>query len=602
MCLVPAPEGADYVALSYVWGQVPTLKTKTDNFDMLHEEGSFNRLEGEIAATIRDSMRLVPILGERYLWVDSLCIVQDDEDSLRQHISQMSTIFENATFAIIAAHGKDASSGLPGLRNVSKPRTLPPVLRLTEDMGFTARLEDRLRWAALTTRGWTMQEQIFSRRKLVFFENSVRWICRSNTYYEDIDSPHDFESKYLSIDGGESFDKLSPLELSLDVPDLSILCKLIGLYNRRAFTFDEDVIPAFSSTFSSMGAAFPQGFIYGLPAAFFDVALLWRSRGNDLRRREAWNKNTPCPPSWTWAGWQGSLENFTWTSACYMKNPPWKWGTAHWEPFQAIPMLTWYTRDSKDGRQQPLPFQNEWHDYKRRYMGKEVDLPDGWVFKTEDADKEKDRIEGVVRTHEDRFKYLEDPECEVSYQQLQTTYYYEHQSCPSIKFWHPVPLGINPEPPNKLQRPPSYWKYLCAETQQAKLWGVKPRYNTTLERAVSYRYPSKFVVPMFGISLGVTAVFRNEAGEEVGELGVDSREDLDRIYEAELNGVLCDLVVVSRGLNYPDPQPVGLETWSFYNVLWVVWEDGIAYRRGVGRVKKSVWEGLEKEDISLVLG
>jgi hypothetical protein len=44
------------------------------------------------------------------------------------------------------------------------------------------------------------------------------------------------------------------------------------------------------------------------------------------------------------------------------------------------------------------------------------------------------------------------------------------------------------------------------------------------------------------------------------------------------------------------------ETWSFYNVLWVEWEDAVAYRKGIGRVKRSVWDRLEKEDISLVLG
>ncbi|KAH6987226.1 heterokaryon incompatibility protein-domain-containing protein [Ilyonectria destructans] len=602
MCLVPAPEAASYIALSYVWGQVPTLKAKMDNLEKLQEKGIFNRLEGEIAATIRDSMRLVPMLGKRYLWVDSLCIVQDDEDSLRRHISQMASIFEYASLAIIAADGKDASSGLPGLRNVSKPRTLPPILKLTENLSITARMEDQLRGGPLTSRGWTMQEQIFSRKKLAFFKNSVRWICRSNTYYEDIDTPHDLDSKLARIDGGEAFYSLSPLDLSLDVPDLSVLCNLTNLYNQRDLTFDEDVISAFASTFSSMSAAFPHGFVYGLPAAFFDAALLWRSRGNRLVQRVSSNAGVLCPPSWTWAGWQGYLESHAFTSACYMKNGPFQWSTSHWEPYQAIPMLTWYTRNSKDGPQLPLPFQNKWYDYKRRYMGKEVDLPDGWVFRTEDAEEEAERIAEILESRARHLRWLDDPECEVSYQQLQTTYYYDHPSCPNIKFWHPVPLGVDSKPTDTSKRPPSYWRYLCAQTQRAKLWGFKPRYNTTLDRALSYQRPYMFVVPMFGISLGVTAVFRNEEGDEVGELGVDSEEDLRQIYEAEQNGVSCDIVAVSRGLHYPDPQPVERETWSFYNVLWVVWEDGIAYRKGVGRVMRSVWEGLQKEDISLVLG
>jgi hypothetical protein len=43
-------------------------------------------------------------------------------------------------------------------------------------------------------------------------------------------------------------------------------------------------------------------------------------------------------------------------------------------------------------------------------------------------------------------------------------------------------------------------------------------------------------------------------------------------------------------------------TWSFCNVLWVEWENGVAYRKAMGRVERDTWEGLKKEEISLVLG
>jgi hypothetical protein len=44
------------------------------------------------------------------------------------------------------------------------------------------------------------------------------------------------------------------------------------------------------------------------------------------------------------------------------------------------------------------------------------------------------------------------------------------------------------------------------------------------------------------------------------------------------------------------------ELYEFYNVLWVEWKQGIAYRRGHGRVEKGVWEGLDVEKVELVLG
>lgn len=60
-------------------------------------------------------MELVRALDERYVWVDALCIVQDDNDSKMQDIHNMGALYANATFTIVAADG-DASTGLNVLR------------------------------------------------------------------------------------------------------------------------------------------------------------------------------------------------------------------------------------------------------------------------------------------------------------------------------------------------------------------------------------------------------------------------------------------------------------------------------------------------------
>lgn len=81
-CLVSAlPDCRYYVALSYVWGGVDTLGTTKANKRMHQQPGmlSSNNADLSIPETIRDAMRLVYSLGERYLWVDCLCIVQDDK-------------------------------------------------------------------------------------------------------------------------------------------------------------------------------------------------------------------------------------------------------------------------------------------------------------------------------------------------------------------------------------------------------------------------------------------------------------------------------------------------------------------------------------------
>jgi hypothetical protein len=81
--------------------------------------------------------------------------------------------------------------------------------------------------------------------------------------------------------------------------------------------------------------------------------------------------------------------------------------------------------------------------------------------------------------------------------------------------------------------------------------------------------------------------------------------------------LICELVEVSRGYsvegywltgvldewNHPNrPKLPKGEKYEFVNVLWVEWEDGIAYRKAYGRVMKSTWEAQELEWIDLILG
>jgi Heterokaryon incompatibility protein (HET) len=72
--------------------------------------------------TVKDAIDLVESLGERYLWVDSLCIVQDDDEWKCSQINNMASIYANSHLTIIAADGDSSDYGLRGLRGISGPR------------------------------------------------------------------------------------------------------------------------------------------------------------------------------------------------------------------------------------------------------------------------------------------------------------------------------------------------------------------------------------------------------------------------------------------------------------------------------------------------
>lgn len=180
-CLVQGSECQPYVALSYVWGQSNPLNTLRSTIDAMRlpHSLSLHNTNISVAKTIRDAMGWVQVLGESYLWVDALCIIQDSSDEKDREISNMAGIFANVTLTLVAAEGPDASYGLRGLRGVSEARALD--LRV-HALGRAVITElpihiNRFSLAPWSQRGWTCQEDLFSRRQLIFEYNAVRWKC-----------------------------------------------------------------------------------------------------------------------------------------------------------------------------------------------------------------------------------------------------------------------------------------------------------------------------------------------------------------------------------------------------------------------------------------
>jgi hypothetical protein len=122
--LVHGDTSARYFALSYLWGRVAMYETRKNNYHTRLLPGSLRSPENGddlLSSTIRDAMTLVRDLGERYLWVDSLCIIQDDAESKYKAIHQMDLVYSRAYSTLVALSGSDASSGLPGVRAFSRP-------------------------------------------------------------------------------------------------------------------------------------------------------------------------------------------------------------------------------------------------------------------------------------------------------------------------------------------------------------------------------------------------------------------------------------------------------------------------------------------------
>lgn len=191
-----------YVALSYVWGGVLSSETTTRNIDLLQRPGVLNENNSGVVIpqTIRHSMKLVGLLGQRHLWVDRFCICQDNAETKHSQLHLMGDIYSNAYLTIIAANGWDADHGLRGIEGVTLPRNFSPHMNGVSYLDHIkpdnavwvrnfynpAKAENRMMSHTIPqySRGWTFQELLLSRRKLAFINQVVLWECNCGVWHE----------------------------------------------------------------------------------------------------------------------------------------------------------------------------------------------------------------------------------------------------------------------------------------------------------------------------------------------------------------------------------------------------------------------------------
>ncbi len=193
-----AGQTGQYIALSYCWGDPDgNAITQRATLATFSEQLPLDRL----SRTIREAIELVRRLGFRYLWVDALCIVQDDKDDWDRESRRMTSVYENALATVVALGADHAGEGLflsgnePPLASPLRTAVLPFVrskgrvvgyvsLRVfpPEEEGGARNDHFHSRWAS---RGWVLQERVLSRRMVYFGRWQVYGTCTQDLWYED---------------------------------------------------------------------------------------------------------------------------------------------------------------------------------------------------------------------------------------------------------------------------------------------------------------------------------------------------------------------------------------------------------------------------------
>jgi hypothetical protein len=282
----------DFFALSYVWGKddSPYSKTTKANFFTLSIPGALSKIQ--LPQTVQDAMTACAQLGRRYLWVDRLCIIQDDLEDKAKQISAMDSIYRLAQYVIVAYGSKDMHSGISG---ISRPRRQTQMrvqfsgLIMTSD-AFDDFCDRDFEGCDYIERGWTYQEFELARRKLCFRNTQAFLECRHGRKEE---YHHGFG------DGGDEDQTARRV-----APLFSQYTSHIEVYSRRKLSFYSDAIAAITGVLQWLYEGEGE-ILCGLPARHFDRALLWYHDPADLNRPP--NAGFP---SWSWAyslGTRGKL-------------------------------------------------------------------------------------------------------------------------------------------------------------------------------------------------------------------------------------------------------------------------------------------------------
>lgn len=303
--IVPAKLSDRFVALSYVWGGVAQLQLLRSNRDALTEPDALrNQLFWpSVRQTIRDAISVTQAVGERYLWVDALCICQDDLEHKREQINQMAAIYGASALTIVACTAESADSPLPGvLPGTRLPHPIPnggKDAQLFHSVGGIDFVWNYVR-APHHGRAWTFQEVVLSRRCLYFFGNQVILHCQESRRQEGGD-----EEAQGSMNQAGNW---PPLEA--DFPSHSFRYgELVHDFTRRNLTFPTDRLDAFSGLTSALNVAWEWTFHYALPLQDFSRALLWVPE-DPVALRTKGEETLPLPteylfPSWSWLSHPG---------------------------------------------------------------------------------------------------------------------------------------------------------------------------------------------------------------------------------------------------------------------------------------------------------
>ncbi|KAK6843408.1 hypothetical protein PG987_004268 [Apiospora arundinis] len=306
-----------YAALSHCWGDIQPLRLLQSNLQTFLRGIPF----AELPKTFQDAIHTIRRLRIRYLWIDSLCIIQDSKKDWDIESSLMAFVYGGSMINIAAAASDNCAGGIFRDRPSSFIGScLLPVSCRNETSTIWYQLHDQDLWntefdtTKLNTRAWVMQERMLSPRTLAYTKTQLFWECRAKRACEEFPSgyPVEYFEKPPTLFGLPSLESQLKTQSLLGKDDhrigrssisqLSLAWhNLVMLYSSRNITFEQDKLVAIGGLATLFGQQMGGIYLAGLWRSTLLNDLLWEVDAYKYPRRRSLTYRAP---SWSWASMQ----------------------------------------------------------------------------------------------------------------------------------------------------------------------------------------------------------------------------------------------------------------------------------------------------------
>jgi Heterokaryon incompatibility protein (HET) len=307
-----------YAALTYCWGRDERFITTALTIRQHMIRINFQ----DLPPSLQDAVLVTEKLGLSLLWVDALCVFQDDENDKASEVSQMPSVYSQATFTIAASRASWVGDGFlterPALGKENPRKVFELPYRCPDGEMGSVVLVPRIQQSTepLDRRAWALQERLLSPRVLEYGSLQTRWGCPQNERNNDLVDGwrarsviNDERSDDLFI---QAFQTVLPRVIADGPSDtrpgpkdrLSEWHHLVEMYTHRALTLPTDRLPAISGIAERYARILRDEYVGGLWRSNLPQELLWtHSLFTELGVRSLEYQG----PSWSWAEINGAV-------------------------------------------------------------------------------------------------------------------------------------------------------------------------------------------------------------------------------------------------------------------------------------------------------